>query len=229
MKIDIWRLRFPYTKRYTFRQPNPFRQRRLDYFLVSDFLQDHTKHVDIIPAVNTDHSAIVLQLSKIEGPIRGPSYWKFNNSLLDDNNYIDGMRDELSRFLISDHSHDDPRIYWEFLKFEIKSFSRNFSINKKRVSKKAREQLELKLKQLSAVITTSGDNSLLKEFEDSKHMLEELYYNITNGLIIRSKVEWYEKAKNLMLIFSIWRKGTKQKLMSKVSYTKIVLLMIIMS
>ena len=77
------------------------------------------------------------------------------------------MRDELSRFLNSDHSHNDPRIYWEFLKFKIESFSGNFSINKKRVSKKAREQLELKLKQLSAVITTSGDNSLLKEFEDS--------------------------------------------------------------
>ena len=114
--------------------------------MISDFLQDHTKHVDIIPAVNTDHSAIVLQLSKIEGPIKGPSYWKFNNSLLDDNIYINGMRDELSRFLNSEYSHSDPRIYWEVLKFKIKTFSRNFSINKKRISKKARKQLELKLK-----------------------------------------------------------------------------------
>ena len=64
--IDIWHLRFPHTRRYTFKQPNPFLQRRLDYFLISDFLQDHTKHVDIIPAVNTVHSAIVLQWSKIE-------------------------------------------------------------------------------------------------------------------------------------------------------------------
>ena len=137
-------------------------------------MQDHTKHIDIIPAIDTDHSAIVPRLSKIESPIRGPSYLKFNNSLLDDNNYINSMRDELSRFLSSDYSHNDPRIYWEFLKFKIKIFSRNFSINKKRVSKKAREQLELELKQLSAVITTSSDNSLLKEFEDSKHKLEEL-------------------------------------------------------
>ena len=57
--IDIWRLRFPHTRRYTFRQPNPFLQRRLDYFFISDFLQDHTKHVDIIPAVNTDHSLLL--------------------------------------------------------------------------------------------------------------------------------------------------------------------------
>ena len=140
------------------------------------------------------------------------------------------MRDELSRFLNSDYSHSDPRIYWEVLEFKIKTFSRNFSIDKKHISKKAREQLELKLKKLSAVITTSSDNSLLKEYEDSKHTLEELYDNITNGLIIRSKVlNGMKKAKNLMLIFSIWRKGTKQKLMSKVSYTRTVSLRIIMS
>ena len=108
--IDIWLLRFPQARRYTFRQPNPFLQRRFDYFMISDFLQDHTKHVDITTPVNTHQSAIVLQLSKIEGPIRGPSYRKFNNSLLDYNNFIDGMRDERRRFLNSDYSHNDPGI-----------------------------------------------------------------------------------------------------------------------
>ena len=72
--IDIWRLRFPCTKRDTFRQLNPYLQRRLNHILNADFLQDHTKHADIIPAINTDHSAIVLRLSKIEGPFRGSSY-----------------------------------------------------------------------------------------------------------------------------------------------------------
>ena len=42
------------------------------------------------------------------------------------------------------------------------------------------------LKQLSAVISTSSDNSLLKEFDNSKQKLEDLYDNITNGLILRS-------------------------------------------
>ena len=203
-------MHYPYTKRYSFRQPNSFLQRRLDYFFISDFLQDHTKHVDIIPAINTDHSAIVLQLSKTEGPIREPSYWKFNNSLLDENYDIDGMRDEFSGFLNSDYSHNDPRIYWVFLKY--KSLEGIIPSIKKRVSKKGREQLELK--QLSAVITTFSDNSLLTEFGDLKHKQEELYDNITNGLMIGSKVEWYEKGEKSN---AIWRKEIKQKLMSKVS------------
>ena len=36
---DIYRLRFPYEKRFTWRRKTPFKQRRLDYFLISDSLQ----------------------------------------------------------------------------------------------------------------------------------------------------------------------------------------------
>ena len=56
--VDIWRSRNPHVKRFTFRQKTPFLQRRLDYFLISSCLQDHVKHIDILPAVCTDHSAI---------------------------------------------------------------------------------------------------------------------------------------------------------------------------
>ena len=69
----------------------------------------------------------------------------------------------------------------------------------------------VKLKKLSAVIATSGDNSILKEYEDSKHPLEELYDNITNGLIIRSKVEWYEKGEKSNAYFFNLEKRNKAK------------------
>ena len=49
--VDIWRIRNLYTNRYTFRQLTPFLQRRLDYLLVSDCLQDSIELADIIPAV----------------------------------------------------------------------------------------------------------------------------------------------------------------------------------
>ena len=47
----------------------------------------HSK--DIRPAYRqfTDHLAISLKLTKPK--IRGPGYWKFNNSLLNDNEYRD--------------------------------------------------------------------------------------------------------------------------------------------
>ena len=80
--VDIWRIRNPFAKRFTYRQHNPLIQRRLDYFLMSDSLQDHTKYVDINATINTDRSAIVLKFSYVRQTDRGRSYWKFNNSLL---------------------------------------------------------------------------------------------------------------------------------------------------
>ena len=45
--IDIWRVRNPTEKRFTWRQKTPIIQRRLDYWLVNDSLQD-----DIVSVVN---------------------------------------------------------------------------------------------------------------------------------------------------------------------------------
>ncbi|CAH3167683.1 unnamed protein product, partial [Pocillopora meandrina] len=38
--VDIWRLRNPDKKRYTWKQNKPLVQRRLDYWLISDDFQD---------------------------------------------------------------------------------------------------------------------------------------------------------------------------------------------
>ena len=60
---DIFRVRHPNEMRFTWRQKNPFKQRRLDHFLISDNLQDLVKYVNIIPSVQSDHSALKLKLS----------------------------------------------------------------------------------------------------------------------------------------------------------------------
>ena len=58
---------------------NPLIQSRLDYWFVSDILQDVISDVNICPAICTDHAAYLSQFTVV---IKGPSYWKFNNSSL---------------------------------------------------------------------------------------------------------------------------------------------------
>ena len=60
----------------------PLVQRRLEYWLKSDDFQDDVDKTDIISAIKTDHAAIVLQVNSVEKQPTGPSYWKFNFSLL---------------------------------------------------------------------------------------------------------------------------------------------------
>ena len=80
--IDVWRLRNPQTKLFT------WRQRRIDYWLISDDLQDDIERADITPPIKPDHSAITLSFNSLKDQPFGPSYWKFNASLLQDENYI---------------------------------------------------------------------------------------------------------------------------------------------
>ena len=57
---DIWRIRNPKAKQYTFRQKHVsgFLQRRLDYFFISNNIQGFILDTDIIPAISSDHSLI---------------------------------------------------------------------------------------------------------------------------------------------------------------------------
>ena len=69
--IDIWRIRHPNEKRFTWRQKTPLIQRRLDYWLISDLCQEEVVATDVIPALKTDHSAISLRFKSIMNYDRG--------------------------------------------------------------------------------------------------------------------------------------------------------------
>ena len=74
-------------KQFTWRRLNPVRkQARLD-FLISENIYQFITDTQIIPGFRTDHNAIVLKL-KLQESVRGTGYWKFDNSLLKDKDYI---------------------------------------------------------------------------------------------------------------------------------------------
>ena len=68
-------------KRYFYRESLIFR-------LIDNVLQEDIDQVDIIPTIKSDHSTIVSVINSIDNQMRGPSFWKFNASLLDDKEYV---------------------------------------------------------------------------------------------------------------------------------------------
>ena len=56
--IDIWRLKNPTVKRFTFRQRQPLIQSRLDYFLISTCINDMVDKTKILTSFCSDHSCI---------------------------------------------------------------------------------------------------------------------------------------------------------------------------
>lgn len=61
---------------------------------MSDDTQDDIEKTDIIPAIKTDHWAISLFVNSLTDQSFGPSYWKFNSRLLDDDTCIQLINSE---------------------------------------------------------------------------------------------------------------------------------------
>ena len=118
--VDIWRVRNPKTKKFTWHQRKAIIQRRLDYWFISDLLQDDVAKIDIITSIKTDHSAIFLEVDSMANQPRGPSFWKFNNSLLDDPIYVQCMRVNFPLWLEDINFCQDLRIKWDYIKYKIR-------------------------------------------------------------------------------------------------------------
>ena len=83
---------------------------------------------------------------------------------------------------------NDDQIRWEFLKYEVRKFSRRFS---KTLAKELEEELQILQNKLKLY------EHNLKCFENEDYLrckvrLEEIYEIKANGVKIRNKCDWYE-------------------------------------
>ena len=125
---DIFRIRNSQERHFTWRNKNPFKQRRLGFFLISDSLQELVVDSKIIPSVQSDHSAIVLKLSPTNEGERGRSYGKFNNSLLDGKDFIEGLRQKIQVYLTESSEASILSARWDYLKYRMRQFGKkNFN------------------------------------------------------------------------------------------------------
>ena len=92
--LDIFRELYPNKKRFSWRQFGGIKCARLDFFLISSTLLPFIENTDILPGIASDHSIASLDIdfSKFK---RGKGFFKFNNSLLKDTEYIKLVNDAI--------------------------------------------------------------------------------------------------------------------------------------
>ena len=94
---DIWRLMKGKKREFTWSKKNPFIARRLDYILTSEDLIPFCKNCHILELGFSDHKAVALNID-FSSFQRGPSYYKFNVSLLHDEMLVKEIISEIERF-----------------------------------------------------------------------------------------------------------------------------------
>ena len=91
---DPFRENHPEVKWYSWRKRNPLKQARLDFFLTSEIITQFVQQSKIESSYRSDHSLVTLFLN-LTGLKHGKSYWKHNNSLLLDQEYLKTMNKKL--------------------------------------------------------------------------------------------------------------------------------------
>ena len=113
---DIWRLRNP----DLLSDKNMFYTTKIRLLLFfSNSLQDVITHADFFAALSTDHSPVTISISKSKNRIHGHGFWKFNSSLLSDQNYVTKIKNLIQTFHSNQNLIPNARLKWDFLKYEI--------------------------------------------------------------------------------------------------------------
>ena len=185
--------------------------RGLDYWLVNDSLQDDIVSVDIIPSIKSDHSAITLSINGIDDSNRGPSFWKFNCSLVNDNNYCGLLDTNIKSWLEEFKDVVDKRVLWDLLKYKIRQLTISYSKTKARNRRAKLNELEEKLQNCTKKCDNDPSRQNVEDLECLQAEYDQLYDYITQGAIVRSRATWYEKGEKNNKYFLNLEKSNKNK------------------
>ena len=129
---------------------------------------------------------------KLDKQQKGPGFWKFNCTLLEDQEYNDLIINCISE-CAKDNEGTEEGLLWETMKCRIRGTSIKYSAAKKRTRNDEIKNLEIEINTLKEEIVNSTDpetvNTRIQEI-DSR--LNQYRREKTMGNIIRSKCQNYE-------------------------------------
>ena len=174
--VDIWRVKNPEKKSFTWSQNSLMIFCRLDYWLISNALHDLVKVTDIIPAIRTDHSAITLEFVNTLDDVKGPGVWKMNCSLLDDEEYVNVITESIPIWLAQGHKDlSDYRCIWGWLKYNVRAYTIQYSKKKARERKEKEKRLQEQHANAKCNFETNPNKLNANLLNSAKDMLELFY------------------------------------------------------
>ena len=90
--VDIQRVRHPKLRKLTYESKSLKFKSRIDFFLIAKTFTINVKTTEIYPSIAPDHNAIYISLTLSNKCPRGQGFWKFNNALLDNAQYVNMVR-----------------------------------------------------------------------------------------------------------------------------------------
>lgn len=202
--LDTYRAFHEEKREYTWRRRNPVRkQARLDFFLTTFESFVYSSGTNVIPGYRSEHSGILLDLDFCINE-RGRGYWKFNNSLLKDQQYIDLVKETIlevkQTYTLNDKDNNqetsgsefniNDQLFLETLLLMIRGNTIKYSSFKKKQKQQEEEKLEQDIKRLEEEVNCNFLNmseESLNDLENKKEKLNEIQREKIEGIMLRSR------------------------------------------
>ncbi len=201
--FDIFRHLHPSSKVFTWSNPGNQIFCRLDRFYVSRDVFEKTSVADIKPFSFSDHDLPFISFNLPTCLKRGPGYWKFNTSLLENEIFVDKMRTFLNHWCLRKLDFSNLHAWWDIGKRKIKHICMKFS---KRLAKERRE----KRVYLENQIRIMQESRKIDNIDSLREAIKKLDNESIRGAQIRSKDRFfYENEKSNRYFFNL--ESTRQE------------------
>ena len=193
--IDTFRHLFPKQKAVTWSRSNvgtgnntvnyDIIGTRIDRFYISRLICTSVTSFETLPCTFSDHNFIQINLATNSGINIGKSYWKFNEDLLEDDNFLRAF--EYFWKLIS-RTDNITLDWWDYIKEQIKLFCIDYSKSRNRNKFGELKKLKKEFNNLDL-----GSVSNLHILNGIKLKCKDIESNMLKGTIIRSKAKIIEE------------------------------------
>ena len=135
-------------------------------------MESSIKDVEILPNIFSDHSAITLSMSSVVAEAKsGPGFWKFNNSLLTDDNYLQMITTQIPEFVSKYQELTDKGLLWDLIKIEIRASTIIFVKRKAKQRRSEEKELLAMFIRLQETLRTNFNETAKVEMDRVKKNL----------------------------------------------------------
>ena len=184
---DVWRIREPTKKEFTWHSPNLRIRSRLDRFYLTNDLLNLVSYTAFSPCSWSDHSFVHIHFDLPDSTPRGPGYWKFNSKLLADDAYCTLINNFISDWRLQKHEFPTLSLWWDVGKIKIRTLTINYATRKNSERKKFRSELVHSIR--TAWAAPIPDLSLLQQL---KRELRDFDQIKAQSLYVQTKLEAME-------------------------------------
>ena len=210
--VDVFRKQNPKALVFTWSNKDFSQASRLDRFYISSSLLQSVRGNKCFPCSLSDHDFVDLFISPANISLHGSGVWKFNCSLLSDNDFINTMTVLITSEKEKIPLFDSLEGWWDNLKIQIRRTCIDFSSRKRRQLLSERNSLTKRLLRAKSAVF-AGDRNQISNVNKLESALEAVISNECEGAKVRSRARWIEEGeKPTRFFFRLERKRAEKNI-----------------